>query len=138
MAESMRFGTFVVSYRDSSHKYTPQGVKLLSSAGDRRRHQQNMLCECPLTRTVPPGPGPRAASVGAGERSNLAGLGSQLEMAAGPGSQTATRTARSVCRLGMIFRGKTQFHKLEVTYNRVLSPLANQLKGLGRHGWGIA
>ena len=34
MAGSMRLGyeTFVISARESSHKYTPQGVKLLSSA----------------------------------------------------------------------------------------------------------
>ena len=32
MAESMRSETFVIPARDSSHKYTPQGVKLLSSA----------------------------------------------------------------------------------------------------------
>ena len=31
-AESMRYQTFLFSARDSSHKFTPQGVKLLSSA----------------------------------------------------------------------------------------------------------
>ena len=47
-SESMRYETFVISARDLKHKYTPQGVKLLSSAttgqvagtgrGDRQQH----------------------------------------------------------------------------------------------------
>ena len=32
MAESILYETFDISPRDSSHKYTPQGVKLLSCA----------------------------------------------------------------------------------------------------------
>ena len=46
MAESMRYEMFVFSARDSSHTYTPEGVKLLSSATTdsephcRDRHQR--------------------------------------------------------------------------------------------------
>ena len=52
MAESMRSETFVIPARDSTHKYTPQGVKLLSSATTGKaalaeeRQQQSILCEC--------------------------------------------------------------------------------------------
>ena len=54
----MQYETFVISARDSSHKYTPQGVQLLSSEsattatggqGRTDRHQQNFQCEYPLT-----------------------------------------------------------------------------------------
>ena len=39
-----------ISARDSSHKYAPQDVKLLCDhgKGSRDKHQQNILCECPL------------------------------------------------------------------------------------------
>ena len=58
VAEFLQYETFVISARDSSHKYTPQGVQLLSSEsattatggqGRTDRHQQNFQCEYPLT-----------------------------------------------------------------------------------------
>ena len=66
--------------RDSaSHKYTPKGVKLMSSAatdlkGRRGRHQQNILCECPLTSRPRPGAGPGSVTVTAGLSESCRGV----------------------------------------------------------------
>ena len=66
----MRCERFLVSARDSSHKYTPQSVKL-----------QNILYECPLT------PRPRAGIVTSHRPNSNSGSG-------GPGSKGPSRTRR--------------------------------------------